>query len=185
MKKLIIAIFCLTVFTKVTNGQSREKTFATFSNNQYTFNLNSESQRSVFSKFKTYFKSDADFSKLTIEDPDPINPESTPYAVFDGANGKTSKYISVYFKLNKVISKNLVTYTIDFSGIETGKALGGACQGVKCSSCRKDRNWFLGPVVGCTCLMQAPGSTDGYCNHSTGSGPAWWDVLTFILPLLL
>ena len=81
----------------------------------------------------------------------------------------------------------VVLYKIDFSSKGSKDQAkedsgGGSCAGVGCSACHKDRNWFAGPVVGCSCTTQATPS--GYCNHSTSSGPSWWEILLAILPYL-
>ena len=57
---------------------------------------------------------------------------------------------------------------------------GGKCVGAPCSSCKKLRNWFAGPVTGCDCLS----SSSGHCNHSTGGG-GWGALVIAVAGIII
>lgn len=178
MKKMLVS---LCMFFALNSFSQETKPIAVYSGDKFTVNLNKEQQEDVFKKICEVREFPVDFDEAIIDDPEPLNMESTPYIFFEGSNKETQKWLSAYFQLTKEIKGEIVEYRITITE-KTVAAASGSCTGVGCSKCHKERNWFLGPVVGCTCNGKE--TSTGYCNHTTGGGPSWWEVLGFLVGLL-
>ena len=119
---------------------------------------------------------------IYIDDQDPCDPDS--YAYLTISTISSTSHEEVYFQLLKVVDLTVDPCEVEYylSAYAGDGILGGAkCEGVGCSSCKKIRTWFAGPVVGCDCLT--PETPNGYCNHTTGGG-GWGTLVVAILGII-
>ena len=111
--------------------------------------------------------------------------DSAAYVVFYAGYHGTKIAIGLY--LTKASSHGVIEYYIDDDNTSVERAWECTPPESNCSSqaCKPHRNWFLGPVQGCTCKND-PGVNCTLVN--SGSGLSWGDIIGIIgviLPFLL
>ena len=85
MKRLLALIVFLASFSS-SKAYFFDDTFGSYTNKVFTINLSQKSKVIVFDNLKGYNNYQGEFDKAYIDDPEPFNPQSYAYAIFDGKN---------------------------------------------------------------------------------------------------
>jgi len=116
----------------------------------FTFELSPFEKETAFDSLLAVFgyNPNCTLDSTVINDPDPTVKDSAAYIVFY-ADCHGSKF-SFGLYLTKTRSHGVTEYYIDDDEPSVERAW--ECKTAPgCNICKPDRNWFLGPVVGCDC----------------------------------
>ena len=178
--KRISFVLVLCLLTSLCFSQT---TIGTYSNGNYTLNLNSDAKTLIWERIKDSSGYNGVLTNVYIDDDAPDKEEGYPYLAFVAFDESEQISHSLYFKLRKSISENVTTYTLVEARADDDLD-GGTCTGAPCNQCKGHRSWFLGPIKSCTC-EQNPPQENQKCNHSTtDSLPWWWGIVTLIMTLV-
>lgn len=180
MKKIILmlAICC---FTSIAFAQSK---IAVYSSGSFTIDLTGSERSQIWDSIASVFGySGSTFDSAVINDQDPATVDSAAYVIFYGDYHGTK--ITFGFYLTKGSNHGDIEYFIDDDSLSVARTWQCTPPESDCSSqaCKPERNWFLGPVVGCGCIN----NNDIKCTLVNG-GSGWvagvLAVVTIIVAIL-
>ena len=161
-----------------------QENVADYTSGSFTIYLNQSQKQTLLDTIKSRYQiQGCTLDSVVIDDQSPSTLDSAAYIVVYATCGDNS--YSFGFFLTKEENHGSIIYSVNNNSASASKAW--ACQGVNCTSCKPERDWFLGPVTGCEC-KKAGGSGSSYCNHLiSGGGLSIQDIiaiLTFLIGLL-
>lgn len=182
MKKSILAISCFLISlatiaqsgTKVATYDGSTKTISVPLDHDYYFQI-ADSFGVIFGG------SDYVIDSVVIDDEDPTVIDSIAYLTFYVSSEREGGF-AIGFPTTKFATEEGNTdYYIDpGSGDEQQQqyaARSWKCtHNGDCTQCKPDRNWFLGPVVGCKCNQ--------CIFDSGGDGIPWSDIIHLVVAIL-
>jgi hypothetical protein len=181
MKKILLLIsvsFCIIISFAQTK-------IGSYYSGSFTIDLTSQERNTVWDSIAAINGySGSTLDSVVFDDQSPSTIDSAAYVVFYGDYHGTK--ITVGYYLTKSNNHGAIEYFIDDDNTSVQRAWQCTPPSVEeCPSraCKPDRNWFLGPVVGCDCKEneQIP------CTL-VNSGTGWWPgvlaVITIIVALV-
>ncbi|HEU4471156.1 MAG TPA: hypothetical protein VFR58_08740 [Flavisolibacter sp.] len=168
MKKIFFAFLLLcSLFSHA------QTTVARYSSGSFQIDLNASNKQLVTDSIKSKLGLPAlSLDSVTVDDPSPSTTDSAAYLVFH-ASTPTSK-LSIGFYVSKENAGSDIDYKIVQSHQYAARTW--KCETNKnCNHCAGERNWFLGPVVRCSCAD---------CKFSTGGGGAAVPIAASLISLI-
>jgi len=180
MKKIFLLIV-LSISTIISFAQSK---IGSYYSGSFTLDLTGGERNTVWDTIAARNGyTGATLDSVGFIDQDPSTVDSAAYIVFYGAYHGNK--ITVGYYVSKSSNHGVIEYFIDDDNTSVERAWQCTPPTTDCSSkaCTPERNWFLGPVVGCSCSS----ASEVKCTL-INSGPGWWvgvlGVLTLIVAIL-
>jgi hypothetical protein len=180
MKKFLILI----VFTVSTITSLAQSKIGSYYSGSFTIDLTGSERSQVWDSIAAVNGySGATLDSVVFDDQSPATVDSAAYLVFYGSYHESA--IAVGYYLTKSSNHGVIEYFINNDNNSISRAWQCTPPTEDCSSraCKPERNWFLGPVVACSCT-----SNSGTACTLVNSGSGWWagvlGVLTIIVALL-